>query len=109
MSVVFLATSRGDIVTPFPFSSKTLHMENYVYFLWEHAVRIVLFHVIHVESRSYQTFFKFMFWWQVIDTIDYLLTYNDIWFNIYYIPASANTVGFFIGALILGFQLWKKK
>ena len=108
ISVVFLATSRGDKLTPFPFSDMAIHAETYVYYLCEHALLICLLHIIHVEAKSYQKFYQYIFWWQVFDTFDYLMTYNDIWFTVNAIPVSSNTAGFLFGALILSYESWKK-
>jgi hypothetical protein len=101
IGIVFTLTPEGPIWSPFLFSPRQVHVETYVYYLWEHAVKIVLLHVIHVESVKHRRFFAFMFWFQVFDTLDYMATYNEVWVYVWGVPTSANTVGFLLGALFL--------
>ncbi len=101
ISVAFLATPRGPMWQPIFFSDQVLHVEDYFYYLFEHAMLIVLFHIIHVDSKKYQLFFRYMFWFQVADTIDFCATYNSVWMTIGTFPVSMNTLGCCIGILFL--------
>ncbi len=98
--VAFTVTPQGGRIG-FLLSDHTVTAETYAYYLWEYAVKIVLFHVIHVESKTYVHFFRFMFWFQVADLADYILTYNDIWGYLGIFPISMNTVGAAIGGCFL--------
>jgi hypothetical protein len=101
LSVTFLMTPRGSTWTPIWFSDKELHVEDYFYYLWEHVIMIVLLHIIHVDSKKYLSFFRYMFWFQVADAIDFMATYNAIWFRIGVIPVSINTLGCLTGFIFL--------
>lgn len=101
ISVAFLATPRGPTWTPIWFSDKELHVEDYFYYLFEHLLLIVVFHIIHVDSKKYVSFFRYMFWFQVADAIDFMATYNSVWFKISVIPVSMNTLGCLTGFLFL--------
>lgn len=108
LGLVFLATPRGETFQPYLFSDRISHKEDYWYYLWEHACKIVLFKVIWDDSKEYQNFFKAMFWFQIIDTADYLLTYNEVWFHVIALPISANTVGFTaLAGILLNDYLWR--
>lgn len=103
ISTVFLITPVGPVWTPFLFSSRQIYVETYTYYLFEHLLLIVIFHVIHVESTKYQMFFRYMFWFQVFDMLDYMATYNSVWIDIG-VPLSANTLGCLVGGLILAYE-----
>ncbi len=101
ISTAFMLTPIGPTWTPIWFSDKVLHVEDYFYYLWEHAVMIVLLHIIHVDSSKYMMFFRFMFWFQVADAIDFMATYNAVWMHIGVIPVSMNVLGCCCGFLFL--------
>jgi len=112
ISVAFLATPRGPTWDPIWFSDffasqytnfdlHAIHVEDYFYYLFEHLLLILLFHIIHVDSKKYISFFQYMFWFQVADSIDFMATYNSVWLKIGVIPVSMNTLGCFIGFLFL--------
>lgn len=107
IGVVFIFTPKGIACSLFPFSDRVLHVESYAYYLWEHAIKIVFAHVVNVSATSYRLFFSAVFWYQVADAVDYLLTYNDVWFKIEWFPVSMNVVGCAVCGSILIFEIWQ--
>ncbi len=112
ISVAFLVTPRGPTWNPIWFSDyfasqypnfdlHAIHVEDYFYYLWEHLIMIVLTHIIHVDSVKYRLFFRYMFWFQVADAIDFIATYNSVWLKIGVVPVSMNTLGCACGFLFL--------
>lgn len=92
-----------DNFTPysfFPFSAQKLTFQTYLYFGFEHLTLIALAYIIARE----ETKFKHIAWAYLIvqsaHLIDYLLTYNSIWFFIGSFPVSINTVGFGVFTVI---------
>lgn len=119
ISVAFIATPIGPTWDPIWFSDHfapqyknfdlhALHVEDYFYYLFEHLLLIMLFHVIHVDSKSYLSFYRYMFWFQVADAIDYMATYNSVWTYVGTIPVSMNTLGCFIGLVFLAITKFNK-
>lgn len=101
MGLVFMATPRGERFDPFLLSDRVIHVEDWCYYLWEHVIKIVAFYIIWQESTEYRRFFQFIYYFQWVDLIDYLLLYNEIWFWIGVVPVSANVVGFVSAGIIL--------
>jgi hypothetical protein len=102
-------TPQGVIFTPFLLSKQQVHIETYVYYLWEHGVKAVLFHVIRVDSKSYIKVYNFLFWFQVADTFDYMMTYNETWFTVHGIPITCNVFGSVIGAVVILKEYFSEK
>lgn len=111
MGMVFMATPRGVQFDPFLLSDRVIHVEDWFYYLWEHIIKIVLFYIVWKESTEYLKFFQFMYWFQWVDLIDYVLLYNEVWFYVGIVPISANTVGFVTAGIVLFhdhiWKLWK--
>lgn len=84
----------------FPFSSQKLTFQTYLYFGFEHLTLMALAFIIAREETKY----KYIAWAylaiQSAHLIDYLLTYNSIWFYVGSFPVSVNTVGFGVFAWI---------
>lgn len=107
ISLIFLITPQGQYIDPFPFYDFRLYTEYYFYYLWEHVVILVLLHIISSEAREYRLFFTAVFWFQVLDLIDYCLTYNTAWGHIGRVPVTSNTLGAIILAGILIYEYYK--
>lgn len=108
LGLIFLATPRGQNFQPFFLSSMEIPKEDYFYYLWDYAGKIILFLIIAEESKEYVNYFWWMFRFQIFDTVDYMCTYNSVWFHVGLIPVSANTVGFVgLGLILLHDHLWR--
>jgi hypothetical protein len=109
IGVAFLATPRGLKMDLFMLADREIHLEDYCYYLWQHGIMVVLFHVIHVEAKNYKLFFQCAFWYQVIDLLDYILNYNSTWFNVGAFPISCNTVSAIALGIILIYESCKDR
>lgn len=109
MGLIFLATPRGENFKPFLLIDRDIPKEDFAYYFWEHGIKIVLLHIIRSEAKEYRLFFNCIFWFQVIDLIDYWATYNSVWFWVGLFPVSCNTLGFVTLGLILFYDhLWRQ-
>lgn len=104
IGTAFMFTPFGPKIQPFLLSDRQLYAETYAYYLWQHLVLILLFHVVQVEANKFIQFYRCMFWWQVMDMVDYLLTYNDVWLKIDGQPVLTMNI---LGAVVCGWFLAK--
>lgn len=85
----------------FPFSSQKLSFQTHLYFCFEHFTLIVLSAIISMEETKYKWITTTYFVIQCGHLLDYLLTYNSVWFSVLSFPMSVNTVGFALFAGIV--------
>lgn len=91
IGVVFLLLPEiGSQIDFFLFSDVKLTGTQYIYFLCEKAVLIVLAFIIANEATEYRQAIWCFFWLFVLDLVDYLLCYNQVWFFYKSIPISMN-------------------
>ena len=63
----------------FPFSDMVLNADTYVYFLFEHIILIILSWIIYDRTKDNIVLLYLII--QMLDTLDYLLTYGEPWFR----------------------------
>ena len=63
----------------FPFSDMVLNADTYVYFLFEHIILIILSWIIYDRTKDNIVLLYLII--QMLDTLDYLLTYGEPWFG----------------------------
>ncbi len=96
-----LPNSYADPKVGFLFSDEKIYYSTWVYFAFEHFIFIILSYIIYAESLKYRlALFTFLVI-SVADFIDYVLTYNEIWYKIGPIPVSMNTLSVVIFALAI--------
>lgn len=103
-SILFLFYSPVQKTVEFPFSDQTLTVETYLYFLFEHLTVLILAIVIFSMATQYQYAYKIFVIIQVIDTVDYVLTYGEPW---NFLPVSWNVIKVFIFSSIVAYEIWK--
>lgn len=107
VSVAFLATPEGPKVDIFLFFDKEKTVEALCYYGGEHYVLILLASILVVmakgqeQFKSYMMFFKFYLGYQIVDFLDFILTFNSVWFYIFGVPISMNTVSFAVMTYLL--------
>lgn len=83
MSAVFLLTKTGDYKNFYPYfpfnQDVVLTRDTYFYFLFERLIMVVMALYIYYESLKFKTALIAFVLIQMIDTIDYILTYNKTW------------------------------
>lgn len=77
----------------FLLSDQLLTAQTWLYFMCEHLIIIIISYLLASSNTKHYKVFVVYFWLQVVDFIDYLLTYNSVWFTIEHLPVSMNTVG----------------
>ena len=63
----------------FPFSDQKLTVETWFYFLFEHLIVVILALAILVDAQEYRFALKTFVVIEIIDTVDYILTYGTPW------------------------------
>ncbi len=79
LSILFMAFP-DDQQVGFLYSDQVLTLRTWIYFLTEHLILVVLAWVIMLYERKFTISAGYFLFLQVIDTIDYCLTYADPWF-----------------------------
>lgn len=101
-SVVFLFYSpTGNI--GFLFSDMTLALSTWVYFLFEHLILVLLAVIIVELEPRYRIAAIAYLTIQVIDTLDYILTYGEPWFAF----ISWNMIKLLIFIIAITYERWK--
>lgn len=72
----------------FLFSDVKLHADTYIYYIMEHVIKILLVIVIWELEKQYRVAISVLLGLEVIDLIDFILTYNTPWLRY----VSINTV-----------------
>lgn len=87
----------------FPLRAKAeINLQTYVYFIFEHFQLMALSFIIAAEAKTYRLSCMAFFWLQVADFIDYLISYNAVWFHAGLLPVSMNLVSVVIfGCVVL--------
>ena len=84
LSTVFLLTKNGDyknFYPYFPFNRDiVLTRDTYFYFLFEHLILVLMSLFMYFESTRYHVAMKVFVMIQVVDTLDYVLTYSNTWY-----------------------------
>ncbi len=75
-----------------------LTFQTWVYFISESLIKIILAYLLWAEAKKYKFVFFIFLWIQIFDLMDYLLSYNSVWFEIGNGPVSMNTVSIVIFA-----------
>lgn len=108
VGIVFLLPYNTIQYDLFLFSNSTTNIPNYFYYICEHLALIALAYIIASEATEYQQAIKIFFWLLVIDLIDFLLTYNGVWFTIQHFPITFNLVKIAIFGMVILKELWDR-
>jgi hypothetical protein len=88
-------------------SNQKLKADQYVYFLFEHitilAIVYMWFKECSIENRDYVTMFLYF---QIGDTLDYIINYNQPYAFIHDFPISFNTLSIALYGLFLIYKAW---
>lgn len=102
-SVLFLFYNpHGEM--GFLFSDMVLTPELWFYYLFEHLTVLILSIVMLSMATEYRYAFKVFVGIQVIDTVDYCLTYGEPWG---FLPVSWNVIKVLLFSSIVGYELRK--
>jgi hypothetical protein len=88
----------------FLFSEMKLTPELWMYYFFEHLIVLILAIVILIGSKEYRTTLWLFVVIEIIDTVDYCLTYGEPWMNT---KITWNTVKVFVFGSSLLFETWK--
>ncbi len=107
-SMVFLAIPDGySQYDFFVFSDQKLTFQTYLYFLFQDITIAALSYIIAMESKEYFRLTVIYFWIQVAGLIDYVMSYNSVWFTVGPVPISVNTLGITAFAASCFHYFWK--
>lgn len=91
VGLIFLVIPNYD--TPmdfFLFSDMKLSGAMHIYFIGEKTILIVLAYIIANEATQYEKEIWVFFYLLCADLVDYLLSYNSVWFRVNDFPISMN-------------------
>lgn len=108
LSCVFLWIPRIGPEDYFLFSDMELYFATYVYFILERVFIIILAYVIANEATKYNDALWMFFWLCVLDLVDFLLCYNDVWFRVNEWPMSMNIFKSIVFGLVILRELWRQ-
>jgi len=69
-----------------------IRLIDWIYYVCEHVIRIVLAYIILSQSIKFRTALKIFLFIQVADLVDFMLTYNTGWFMVGTFIVSFNVV-----------------
>lgn len=92
----------------FLFSDMKLHFATYIYFICERLVLVVLAYVVASEATKYREAIWIFFFLLCVDVVDFLLTYNSVWFYVRSFPVSMNTTKSIVFGLVIIRELWNR-
>lgn len=107
LAFVVLPEWDGSFMNPdpfilFDFKIGGISYQTYIYMICEYFVSLILVGVIANEASEYRGALWVFFWLIVADLVDFLLTYNSVWFHYGSFPVSMNMVKVFVfGGVIL--------
>jgi hypothetical protein len=94
----------------FPYSIKTIPIQNYVYYITEHLVYIIFTWVIYTMSTEYRIAFLWFFWLQVFKLADYLVCYNKTWVRIWNVPFNSNVLCIMLFTMVIFYYyIWRNR
>lgn len=70
----------------------TITFQTWIWFLTECLIKVVLTGLIWRDTTKYKKQVGWFLGFSIADTIDYLLTYNSVWFTLVGVAVSMNTV-----------------
>lgn len=85
---------------PFPLYDIELTAQTYVYFLCHYASMMVFAYTFTLILISFRPILATWFWLQVVEFIDYLLTYNSPWFYIFTLGVGITVIKFLVLSII---------
>lgn len=106
--VFLLMPSTSSPHDYFPFYDIELYPKTYVYFILEKSILILLASIIANEATEHRQAIWIFVFLLVADLIDYVFTYNTVWFYQGIFPVSMNTVKVVIFGIVLLNEIWKK-
>lgn len=93
MGVLFTAMPVTDGRVGFVFVDGSIRVVDYVYFLMEHVIKIILCYTIYSQAQRHRFPLLVFLVIQVADLIDFTLTFNNPWYSVGPIPVGINTLG----------------
>lgn len=100
--LVFLfVPMKQEMIDFFPLSDFKIYPVNYVYYICEKLVVIILAYIIAEEATIYRKELFIFLALCIADMADYLLSYSSIWMRIGDFPVSMNTLKCTIFGLVI--------
>jgi len=79
----------------------------YFYYIFEHLGMIILSYIAAAEERIYQFEAKVFFFLMCAGLVDFILTYNSVWFHVGILPISMNILSTSIFGIVI-FMAWMR-
>jgi hypothetical protein len=76
-------------------------LKDYVYYFSDHLVLICLSLLLFSEGRKYRHVYKTFMVLQILNLVDYMITFNTGWFVFYDVVVTFNAIACFVLALVI--------
>lgn len=105
--IIVTAIPETSFVDFFPFADQQISLQTHADYIFEGLAKVGFAYLIYAEATKYR-FPLFVFLTiQILDVVDYCLTYNGVWFHLGKFPVSMNTVGLTVFALSIIYEVRK--
>lgn len=108
VTLLFLVVPDNDVTIGYPFSDMRVSLEFYIYSLAEKLGILIFIYIIAKESTAYREAIWIFLWLSVLDLVDFLLNYSEVWFYLDGFPVSMNVVKCVIFGIVILNEIWKK-
>lgn len=105
LGVVFLIVPDAPPYNFFPYSDMKVTPEWYIYYLLESVIIIIFAIHLRLESDEYKLYTTTFLILQIIELVDFVLTYNMTWFFIKEAPITFNVIKVFIFGSLLAYEI----
>ncbi len=108
IGLIYLIVPNTDPFNWFVFSDMELTLKTHLYFICEKVILIILAYVLLDQENKYRQALWVFFWLMVVDLVDYIASYNSIWFHAGGFPMSMNILKSIIFGLVI-FREWMQR
>lgn len=88
------------MIEPFPFHKMEISVQSYMYFACFYCSMMIFAYAFRMIMPEYDLVLTVWFFLQVIEFIDYFLTYNTAWFHINNLGVSITLVKFAVLSIL---------
>jgi hypothetical protein len=104
LGIVFLIIPDAPPYDFFLLSDKKVTPEWYVYYLVESLIIIIFALYMRLESNEYKIYTTLFLALQIIELIDFILTYNMVWFYYKKLPITFNVIKVLVFGSLLAYE-----
>lgn len=108
LGVVFMIVPDSPAQDFFPFADMKVTPEWYTYYVVEHVIIIIFSLHFYIEATDDKKIILLFLILQIIDLVDFMLTYNMTWFLYHGHPITFNIIKVLVFGLALSYEFIKR-